>query len=106
MPKTTDLEWQWLLSVLRLNQFFREFENALDVIVVDVTDHHHVNRQRGIRIKPACLSDLRETRLEMGFINVRWSTVDQCQTRLVFGAEVKNEAVAFARTSYVQCKKH
>src|SRR5687767_773495 len=42
----------------------------------------------------------------MRLVNIRWTTIYQHQSRIVFRAVVKNEAIALASAPYVECEDH
>src|SRR5687768_2770683 len=103
MPHTHDFNWLWPLC---FDQLFRQLEHAFDVVVVDMTHHQEIDWKCGIVSKPTSLPYLRQTRLQMRLVNIRWSSIDQHQPRIVFRAVVQNEAIAFACASYVECEDH
>ena len=71
------------------------------MIVVDVAHHQEVDRKRRISVEPARFLDFFEARLEMWFVDVGGPPSINPRPGSFFGALVKKEAVAFARTSYV-----
>jgi hypothetical protein len=105
VPEAAHAHWQRLLLVLRVAQLLGQLKDALDVIVVDMTDQERIDDERLTRLDSALLTQPLEARLEVWPVDVRRPAINHDQAWLC-SAEVQDEAVALAGAEYIETKEH
>jgi hypothetical protein len=85
---------------------FREIDDAVNMVVIDVTDHEQIDSQRLSTFRMASLLNLFEPVLQVLAVNTSRSTVDQHHVRFVFSAVMQDEAITLAGRNDVQTKDH
>jgi hypothetical protein len=95
-----------LLLLVRLDHLPRQFEDALNMIVIDVANHEQIDGKRILIGKATNSPDLFEPRFQVRLVDVFGSAVYYDQAGIVIFAEVQEETVALARASDFQAKDH
>ena len=67
------------MRILRDHHFGSQFEYAVDVVVVNMADQQHIDRQRHVVGKTARFADLHDTRLQLRTVDLRRSAIDHHQ---------------------------
>jgi hypothetical protein len=88
VPEALHLQGLRLLIALGLDQFFRQLQDAVDMVVVNMADHQQVYGERIVIFEAARLSNLREPRLQVRPVDLRRPAVYQDEARVVLGAVV------------------
>ena len=83
-----------LLGVLHL---LEQIDDAGNVVVVDVTDHDHADRQRLISAERELCADLLQTWAQIFFVHALGPAVDDHQLGIVDGTVVQEQCVALFR---------
>ena len=102
VPEALDLPGQRLPRVAELLHPLHHFQDAGDVIAVDVADHRELDLQRLAVREPALLADLLEARLQRVGPDAGRTAVDHREQRLRLGAEVEEERVPEPRAQGFQ----
>src|SRR5262249_26651209 len=106
VPKARDLHELWLALTLRLEQFLREIENTLDVIVVDVAHDEQIDVEGLIGGESARFSDRMQSRFKVRAVDTSRPTIDHDQARLLLGSVMQQQAVALASSSDIKAEDH
>src|SRR5687768_10222514 len=94
------------MGLLRGDELLAHIEDAVYVVVVDVTNNQEVHWQRRRTIVCSRAPDLREARLQVRFVNERWPAVDQCEPRIRLRTEMQKGAVTFSGAAYLETENH
>jgi len=83
-----------------------EIQHAFDVVIVQVTDHEDIDRQRGAVVETASVADLLHAGAQMRFIHIRRSAVDHHEAWLRLCPVMHHQAIALAGTNDVEGEAH
>jgi hypothetical protein len=106
VPDAADPHERRAVRLLRHHELAREVEDPGDVIVIDVTDHDAVDRQRMVRGQAAGSRDRLEPRFEMPRVHRRGAAVDDREPGIGAPAEVQQETIALPGSPYIQAENH
>ena len=83
VPEAQYLQRQRPMCRLVPQQLAGQIEDAVNVVVVDVADHQHIDVQRLVRREPARGADRSDARLQFRGVDPSGATIDHDQARLL-----------------------
>src|SRR6185503_6678729 len=87
VPEREDVERQFFAIVLLVDEIVQQGQHAVDMIVVEMADHQHTNRQGSVRASR--LFEFGESGTQAAVINACWTTINDDQFRRVRLSVVK-----------------